>query len=108
MSIKPIDLLSNMGQMHEVGRGEHARSGAVAEQQQLLDEEAAKQSRLINTKLDETKKSEKTEVRDALADDKEKEKQKKKQDEESREREKKKQQELSKDANLGRIIDILK
>jgi|GEM_PF-245687 len=110
MSIKPIDLQTNMGQMHEVGRGEHARSGAIAEQQHLLDDEAKKQSQLINTKLEETKKGEKLEVRDALADEKEKEHQKKEAEEKEKRKadERKKQQELAKDANIGRIIDILK
>ncbi len=108
MSIKPIDLQTNLGQMHEVGRGEHARSGAIAEQQHLLDDEAAKQSKLINSKLDETKKGEKTEVHDALADDKEKGRQKEEREKKRKSEERKKQQELAKDSNLGRIIDILK
>ena len=108
MSIKPIDLQTNMGQMHEVGRGEHARSGAIAEQQHLLDDEAKKQSQLINTKLEEAKKGEKNEVRDALTDDKEQRKKEAKEREKRKADERKKQQELAKDANIGRIIDILK
>lgn len=110
MSIKPIDLQTNMGQMHEVGRNEQARSGALAEQQHVLDEEAKKNSQLVNSKLDETKKGEKTEVRDALADDKEKEQKKREaaEKEKRKEDERKKQQELAKDSNIGRIIDVLK
>lgn len=108
MSIKPIDLQTNIGQMHEVGRNEQARSGAIAEQQHLLDDEAAKQSNLINSRLDETKKGEKTEVRDALADDKERAREQKEKEEKKKREERKKQQDLAKDSNLGRIIDVLK
>ena len=109
MSIKPIDLQVNINQMHEIGRGEQARTGAIAEQQHVLDEESSKSSKMKNSRLDESKKAERTEIRDALADDKEKEEEaakKKRQGEEEASGEKPRQ--LSHDDRLGKNIDFLK
>jgi hypothetical protein len=111
MSIKPIDLQTNMAQMHEVGRGEQARTGAVAEKQHVLDEEAAKQSELAKERLEESKKADKTEVRDALSDDKEKDGRKGKQQkgtEKTKGSETEGKLSRSHDDRMGRIIDVLK
>jgi len=107
MTIKPIDLQTNISQMHEVGRGEHARSGAVAEQQHLLDKESSEKSQLANSKLDESKKGDKTDIKDALAKDKEKRETKEKK-KKSVPGEEKDVRDLSKDERMGRIIDVLK
>jgi len=64
MTIKPIDLQTNIGQMAEVSKHEHARQGALAAQQQILDVEAGEKSKLKNTKLDESEKGEKTSIKD--------------------------------------------
>jgi aminopeptidase N len=109
MSIKPIDLQTNIGQMHEVGRGEHARSGAGIEQQLVLDKEAAQKSALKNTRLDELKKGEKTEVRDALAGDREKkEEQARKEKEKNDASGEGSAKTRSTDDRMGKIIDVLK
>ncbi|PKL35512.1 MAG: hypothetical protein CVV44_22185 [Spirochaetae bacterium HGW-Spirochaetae-1] len=109
MSIKPIDLQTNIGQMHEVGRGEHARSGAGVEQQLILDKEAAQKSALKNTRLDESNKGEKTEVRDTLANDKEnKEEQARKEKEKNDQHGDGTTKTRSKDDRMGKIIDVLK
>ncbi len=63
MAIKPIDMQTNISQMHEVGRGEHVKAAAVAEQQQQLDKLAGEKSRLVNEKLDETKKGDGSPIR---------------------------------------------
>ena len=59
-----IDLQTNISQMIEVGKGEHAKSGAIAGQQQLLDKESAEKSKLVDSKLDETKKGESSTIKD--------------------------------------------
>ena len=109
MAIKPIDLQVNINQMHEVGRGEQARTDAVTGQMHMLDEEASKLTNLKNTRLEESKKGERTEIRDVLSDDKEKER--------DRKRKKRKvpllpaeepARHLSHDDKLGRKIDVLK
>lgn len=64
MTIKPIDLQTNIGQMTEVSKNEHARQGALAAQQQILDKEANEKSKLKNTKLDEADKGEETYIKD--------------------------------------------
>jgi len=104
MSIKPIDLQTNMSQMLEVGKNEHARSEALAEQQHLREKESNEKSRLINTRLDESKKGEKTAIKD---EEKNREKQKNEEHRENKDagaeiREK------SVDDRIGRIIDVLK
>lgn len=109
MAIKPIDLQVNMNQMHEVGKGEQARTDALAEQQHVMDKESSKKTLLKNSKLDESNKGEKTEVRDALADDKEK-----KHGSDGRKRSDEHEQNeggertLSHDDRLGKNIDVLK
>ena len=37
MSIKPIDLQTNMGQIHEISKGEKMRTDGLVEQQHLLE-----------------------------------------------------------------------
>lgn len=64
MSIKPLDLQTNIGQMSEVGKHEHNRQGTLAAQQQILDREASEKSNLKNTRLDESEKGEKTSIKD--------------------------------------------
>jgi hypothetical protein len=105
MSIKPIDMQTNISQMHEVGRNEQARNEGIAEQQHVLDKEANEKSKLVNTRLDESKKGEQTKIMDE-----EKNEKKHNQDEDSSDssQEKKKKKELSHDDRMGRIIDILK
>ncbi len=106
MSIKPIDMQTNISQMLEVGRNEHAKTGAIAEQQQILDKEAAEQSKLIDSKLDEMKKGEKTAIRDE--ESKKKKKQEQKEKKEKRLAGKKKEKSIVHDGKIGTIIDIRK
>jgi hypothetical protein len=60
MSIKPIDLQVNIGQLPEIARGEHGRSTAVIEGQHVLEKDAGDHARSIKDKLDENKMAEKT------------------------------------------------
>ena len=107
MSIKPIDLQTNISQIIEVGRGEQARSDAVVGQQHVLEKESGEKSRLVNTKLDETKKGESAVIRD----------QQKKNEEKNREQGtganaeaggQSRKKERTVDDRMGKIIDILK
>ncbi|HOP63576.1 MAG TPA: hypothetical protein PK358_03495 [Spirochaetota bacterium] len=105
MPIKPIDLQTNLGQLSEVGKSEHVRQGIVAEQQNLLDKEAAEKSNLVNSKLEEAEKGEKTSIKD----------EEKRRSGEGGEKGKKEKEEKEaaprdriKDDRIGKIIDILK
>lgn len=106
MPIKPIDLQTNINQMSEVGRTEHTRQTALAEQQLVMDKQAADKSNLVNTRLDQSEKAEKTAIRD----------EDKKHDKHSaagqgQGGEKKDQphpRDRMKDEKMGNIIDILK
>lgn len=106
MPIKPIDLQTNMTQMSEVGRNEHSRQTSLTDQQLVMDKQAADKSNLVNTRLDESEKAEKTSIRD---EDKKHDKHsaaghgeggEKKENPQPRDR--------MKDEKMGKIIDILK
>ncbi|HNX25591.1 MAG TPA: hypothetical protein PKG60_16205 [Spirochaetota bacterium] len=106
MTIKPIDLQTNIGQMTEVGKHEHARLGTLAAQQQILDKEANEKSILKNTRLDESEKGEKTSIKDEH-------KQGEKQSsgytgEQDQNKQENKNVEKMKDEKMGKIIDIFK
>ena len=106
MTIKPIDLQTNIGQMPEVSKHEHARLGALASQQQILGVEANEKSIMKNARLDEAEKGEKTSIKD------EHKQSEKHSTEHNNEQEKKKQEdkagEKMKDDKMGKIIDIFK
>ena len=53
-----------MSQVTEVGKDQQARSDAVVQQQHGLENESGEKARLVNTKLDETKKGESATIRD--------------------------------------------
>ena len=60
MSIKPIDLQTNIGQMHEIAKNEQGRSSAVVDGQHILEKHSGEDSKRISERLDENKKAEKT------------------------------------------------
>ena len=104
MTIKPIDIQTNMAQMLEVGKGEQAKLGALAEQQHVLGKEAKDKSNLADARLEELEEGEKTAIRD---EDKKKDHRgahggKDKSEEERVPSEK------MKDEKMGRIIDVFK
>ena len=105
MSIKPIDLQTNIGQMTEISRHEHARQGALLAQQHLLDNEAQNKSILKNTRLDEAEKGEKTSIKD---EDKKREKQNLERDTDKEADRDEKKNEKMKDDRIGNIIDVFK
>jgi hypothetical protein len=106
MSVKPIDLQSNISQMNEVGKNEQARNEAVVQQQHVLDNESNEKSRLINTRLDESKKGEQTAIRDEQGRPRQRSRLKKK--DEKKEGGASQIRKPSKDDRLGKIIDVFK
>ena len=107
MAIKPIDIQTNVSQIHEIGKNEQARTEAVVGQQQVLENESGEKSRLTNTKLDEMKKGESAVIRDQQK--KEEKKREHAAHETRAENEKKKKgEQRSVDDRMGNHIDILK
>ncbi|MFC1671137.1 hypothetical protein ACFL20_12170 [Spirochaetota bacterium] len=110
MAITPIDLQANISQMSEVGRGEQVKTEAIAEQQHQRAEESNEKSKLVNTKLDEMKKAEKTRIDEELEKNKkDNEASKKKKEQENIEAKGKEgKREVSTDDKMGLIIDVFK
>ncbi len=105
MSVKPIDLQTNIAQMHEVARGAQVRSEAVGEQQVLLDKESSEKSRLVSSRVDQNKKAEKT----IIMDEEKKHSRREHKGREGERREKKEEQTKPlADDRMGRIIDVKK
>ncbi len=106
MTIRPIDLQSNISQLTEVGRSEQARTEALIEQQHLLQKESGEKARLVNTKLEEARKGENAVIQD------EQKKEEKRREESRQERggggKKGPHAGLSVDDRMGNIIDVLK
>lgn len=103
MAIKPIDLQTNIAQMIEVARGEHARNAAVAEQQHILSKESQEKANIQKEKVEENKKAERT-----IILNEEKQFKKGKQFKEDEKREKHEKPEVLEDTKIGRIIDVKK
>lgn len=110
MTVKPIDLQTNISQMLEVGKNEHARSVSLVEQQHHLDKESADKSNLVNSKLEESKKAEKTAIREDESKNKKRESRDRKGEKKKKEKEPAIQLEKKpvKDEKIGRFIDVLK
>jgi hypothetical protein len=107
MSIKPIDMQTNIGQMHEVAKNQQVKSEAIITQQQLLEKESGEKANLTKSRLDENKKAEHATVRP----DEEKEQQKRRARQakaNSQKKQKNSNTEIVENSNLGRIIDIKK
>lgn len=104
MSIKPIDLQTNIGQMHDVAKSENIRASTIGGLQHVLEKESDEKSRLTQSRLEENQKAEKSTImREDTAGKKrwwrrgEKEKKKKKGDEA-----------VLHDDRMGVIIDVKK
>jgi hypothetical protein len=106
MAIRPIDLQTNMSQVTEVGKDQQARSDAVVQQQHVLEKESGEKARLVNTKLDETKKGESAVIRDQQK--KEGRRQGGAEEEREAAERKARRKKRSVDDRMGNIIDILK
>ena len=63
MAVHPIDLQTNMGQMSEIARLEHAKTDLIASQQHLQAEKAHEQSTVADTVVEHNKESDKPDLR---------------------------------------------
>jgi hypothetical protein len=106
MSVKPIDLQSNISQIIEVGRNEQARTDAVVGQQHVLANESGEKSKLSPTKMEELKKGDNAVIQDNQKEEKKREQRKQSGKGESEGGVVKKEKRV--DYRMGRIIDILK
>ena len=107
MSIKPIDIQTNIGQAPEVGRTQHAQAEALAEQLHHLDKESDDRSKAADSRLDEAEKAEHAANR--LDERKERERRRGRYvPKKGAPAEKGKVVEFVENGNLGNIIDIRK
>jgi hypothetical protein len=60
MTIKPIDIQTNIAHMHDIAKIEHGRSAAYIEGQHSLEKNAEEEAKRIRNKLEENKHAEKT------------------------------------------------
>ncbi|HOR43781.1 MAG TPA: hypothetical protein PK624_03185 [Spirochaetota bacterium] len=67
MSIKPIDLLTSMNQLHEVAKTQHQMDNLALSQQLHLDKEADKKSKESDKTVDQTNETYKTVDNDSHA-----------------------------------------
>ena len=63
MTIKPIDLQTNVAHMHEIAKSEQGRSVAYVEGQHKLEKNSAEEARRIRSRLEENKHAEKTSIK---------------------------------------------
>ena len=106
MTIKPIDIQTNIVQMPEVGRNEQARQEALIAQQNILDLEANEKSIAKNNRLDEAEKGEGTSIRDEDKSDGRSRYMNK--EDENKKKEKDPKREKIRDEKMGNNIDIFK
>jgi hypothetical protein len=106
MTIKPIDIQTNIGQMTEVSKYEQTRQGALIAQQNILDMEANEKSIAKNNRLDEAEKGERTSIKD---ENKRDEKYRfNNRDGENKKEEENKEREKMRDEKIGNNIDVFK
>jgi hypothetical protein len=106
MSVKPIDLQSNISQIIEVGRNEQARTDAVVGQQHVLANESGEKSKLTPTKMEELKKGDNAVIQDNQKEEKKREREQQKQSGKGEDAGVKKEKRV--DDRMGHIIDVLK
>jgi hypothetical protein len=108
VSIKPIDLQTNMSHLSDVGKTEQIRNEAILQQQSVLGNESNEKSRLVNTKLDETKKGEGSAIREKEEGARQGPRGKQGEAQKKEAREAKSPRAKFKDDKLGKIIDVFK
>jgi len=110
MTVRPIDLQSNMSQITQVGKAEQARVDALVTQQHLLERESMEKAKVIDTRTENLKKDEKTlAVNEEMGRGKKRrEPGKDSEDEQGKKEKDLTPHSLSKDDKMGRIIDVLK
>ncbi|MBN2040969.1 MAG: hypothetical protein JW864_13070 [Spirochaetes bacterium] len=102
MTVKPIDLQTNLAHLHEIAKGEHGRAAANIQGQHSLEETAEEKARLTKSRLEENKQAEKTSI--MKEEGFKGKKQNKKQNKDESEDEEKKN--ISKIEKMGIMIDV--
>lgn len=62
MTIKPIDLQTNIAHLHEIAKNEHSKSAVFVEREHSLEKNAEEGANRIRSKLEENKHAEKTSI----------------------------------------------
>jgi hypothetical protein len=62
MTIKPIDIQTNIAHMHDIAKLEQGRSAAYIDGQHSLEKNAEEEAKRIRNKLEENKHAEKTTI----------------------------------------------
>jgi len=109
MTIRPLDMQTNISQMSEVGRAEQARNTSLLAQQSILGEESTKLENLKKERLDELEKTEETKFKDVLDQDEKRKREENKQnanhDDTSQGEDEPK---YDPDKKYGRFLDVLR
>ncbi len=105
MTIKPIDIQTNIAHMHEVAKGEHGRSAAFIDGQHSLEKNAEEEARRIRNKLEQSRHAEKTSI---MREERRGQKKEKRllQEVKNNKNNAKEREELSKYENIGLKIDV--
>ena len=104
MTIKPIDLQTNVAHMHEIAKSEQGRSVAYVEGQHKLEKNAAEEARRVRSRLEENKHAEKTSI---MREEKHGyKKEKRLQHSEEEDKESGESSDLTKQENIGLNIDV--
>jgi hypothetical protein len=105
MTIKPIDLQTNIAHMHDIAKTEQGRSAAYIDGQHALEKNAEEEARRIRNKLEENKHAEKTII---MREERQKYKRNKRYQQELNGREKKTEEKSNslKQENIGLKIDV--
>jgi hypothetical protein len=104
MTIKPIDIQTNISQMHEVAKGEHGRSAINIEGQHKLEKNAEEEANRIRNKLEANKHAEKTII--MREDGRKQKKEKKVTKEELKKNDSDQKQNIANFENIGLKIDV--
>lgn len=104
MSVKPIDLQSNVAHLHEIAKAEQGRAAAAVDGQHTLEKNAEEEGKSIRKRLEENKHAEKTVIMKEERHDRHKKGKHLTAETEKDNNDKKKDQ--AKDETMGVIIDV--
>lgn len=103
MSIKPIDLQTNIAHMHEIAKNEQGRSAAIVDGRHVLEKHSGEDSKRISERLEENKKAEKTAIKN---EDEAKRRRKKFLKGSEQKEQKRKVENALQDEKMGKMIDV--
>ena len=105
MSVKPLDLQTNIAKLYDVAADAERKANSIVEGQQRLERESGDKSKLVNSRLSENEKLEKIAIKRE-----EKEKKRRRNQDSGRIKEEKnsmgKEETIQKEEKIGIIIDV--